>query len=57
MIARIYKGPAITFDAEYETGLAKIFKSEPTRPFSAPIGQSSATSSEIIITIGLMWGL
>jgi hypothetical protein len=57
VMGRIYRGPAITFDAEYETGLAKVFSTEPARPFSQPIGQSSATSSEIIVTVGLMWGL
>jgi hypothetical protein len=57
VMERIFKGPAITFDAEYETGFAKVFSSEPPRPFSQPIGQTSATSSEIIITIGAMWGI
>jgi hypothetical protein len=57
VMGRIYRGPAITFEAEYETGLAKVFKNEPYRPFSQPIGQTSATSSEIIVTLGLMWGI
>jgi hypothetical protein len=57
VMERIFKGPAITFDAEYEAGFAKVYNSEPPRPFSQPIGQTSATSSEIIITIGAMWGI
>jgi hypothetical protein len=57
VLERILKGPAITFEAGYETGLTKVFKTEPPRPFSNPIGQTSATSSEILVNVGLMWGI
>jgi len=57
VMGRMDRGPAILFDAGYETGLTKVFKTEPVRQFSSPYNLSSAISNEIIVTIGLLWGL
>ncbi len=57
----IYHGPTITFDAGYAAGLTKVYKSSPTRfatdgkAFPAPIDPTTAKSSDIEITLGIMW--
>lgn len=57
----LYHGPMITFDAGYAAGLTKIYKSSPPRfatdghSFPQPIDPATAKSSDILITLGLMW--
>ena len=64
----LYHGPMITFDAGYAVGLSKIYKSVPTDnsgnfarsavegiPFKDPVNPTSAKSSDIRVTLGIMW--
>lgn len=62
----LYHGPMIVFDAGYAVGLTKIYKSSPVSPtntrvttnnlaFPDPIDPATAKSSDIRVTLGIMW--
>jgi hypothetical protein len=52
------EGPAIFFDAGYETGLTNVFKVQPPpRAFYTPTGQVAKTANDIMVTVGAIWQL
>jgi hypothetical protein len=64
IIDRIYNGPMLSLDLGYAAGLTKVYKDTPsdraatqTMPFSNPIDPTDAKSSDIRITVAVMWKL
>jgi hypothetical protein len=52
------EGPTVFIDLAYETGLTKVFTSNPpSRIFFTPVSQVTRTANENIITMGLLWKL
>jgi len=63
IIDRIYQGPTIFLDLGYAAGLTKVYKEPPPertpggpqQAFPLPIDPTNAKSSDIRVTIGVMW--